>query len=69
MRLRAKRAAWIIPSVPRSPKPPGTTMAWKPSRSGGMSASCSKRSLSIHSARTFTRLAMPPWVSASAIDL
>jgi pyruvate/2-oxoglutarate dehydrogenase complex dihydrolipoamide acyltransferase (E2) component len=29
----------------------------------------SKISASIHSALTFTRFAMPPWVSASAMDL
>ena len=29
---RAKRAAWILPAEPRSPKPPGTRMPWMCSR-------------------------------------
>ena len=32
LRSRAKRAASILPSVPRSPKPPGTRMPCTPSR-------------------------------------
>ena len=30
LRSRANRAASILPSDPRSPKPPGTRMAWAP---------------------------------------
>ena len=68
LRSRAKRAARILPSAPRWPKPPGTRMPWMPSRNGAGS-SLSKTSLSIQSRLTFTWLAMPPWCSASMSDL
>ena len=68
LRSRANSAAWILPSEPRSPKPPGTRMPWTFSRYGDGS-SFSKTSDSIHSSLTLTRLAMPPWYSASISDL
>ena len=55
-------------AAPTSVCPPGTRMAWKPSRCGAGSW-VSKISASTHSTLTFTRLAIPPWVNASAIDL
>src|SRR5207302_1861118 len=52
-RSRAKRAASILPSAPRSPKPPGTRMPWTPSRRWTVS-SCSKISESSQSSLTLT---------------
>jgi hypothetical protein len=55
---------------PRSPKPPGTRMPWSGSSWAGMSASgCSNNSASSQEILTLTRLAMPPWTSASVSDL
>ena len=68
LRSRANFTAWILPSVPRSPKPPGTRMPWTFSR-WETASSRSKISESIHSRPTFTLLAKPPCVSASDSDL
>jgi hypothetical protein len=67
-RSRANRAALILPSLPRSPKPGPTRMALTPSSQGEGSAR-SKSSASTHSTRTRVRFAMPPCVSASAMLL
>ncbi len=69
LRSRAKRTASILPSVPRSPKPPGTRMPLTFSSLATASVSLSKISLSTQSRLTFTLWAMPPCVSASASDL
>ncbi len=65
---RANRTASILPSVPRSPKPPGTRMPCTPS-SRAMAFGRSNTWLSTQSRCTRTRLAMPPWASASFSDL
>ncbi len=68
-RGRSGREA-ILPSLPRSPKPPGTRMPCSGSSSAAMSASsCSNSSASSQRMLTLTRLAMPPWTSASFSDL
>ena len=68
LRSRANLAARILPSEPRSPKPPGTRMPCTFSRNGAGS-SFSKISDSIQSSLTRTLLAMPPCDSASISDL
>ena len=57
---RAYLAALILPSVPRSPKPPGTNTAWKPDSVSVTLPASSNISASIHSSFTFTRLNIPP---------
>ena len=64
-RSRANRTAAIMPGVPRSPNPPGTRMPLTPS-SRDTASGCSNTWLSTQSSTTRTRLATPPWVSASA---
>ncbi len=62
-RSRANWAARILPSAPRSPKPPGTRMPCTPSsRAAAAPSSPSKASLSTQSKLTLTRLATPPWM-------
>jgi hypothetical protein len=70
LRSRAKRTLAILPSEPRSPNPPGTRIACIGSSSAAIAeSSCSKISASIQRILTRTRLAMPPWTSASLSDL
>src|SRR5579862_3222523 len=66
---QSHRAAEILPSEPRSPKPPGTRIACTPSNWRTASPSASKTSESIQSTLTRTLLAMPPCAIASASDL
>ena len=56
-----------MPSIPRSPKPPGTIM---PSQSFSISGAVSRVifSESIHWIFTLASLTMPPWCRASATD-
>ena len=68
VRSRANFAARILPSEPRSPKPPGTRMPCTFS-SHGAGSSFSKISDSIQSSLTLTWLAKPPCESASISDL
>ncbi len=60
LRSRANWAAWILPSEPRSPKPPGTRMPCTFSRYGAGSSFFEDLAISIQSSLTLTRLAMPP---------
>ena len=69
LRSRAKVAAWILPSVPRSPNPPGTRMPCTCSRCAHRVAALEDLGVSIQSRLTLTLLAMPPCVSASESDL
>ena len=70
-RSRAKRTAAILPSAPRSPNAPGTRIAWHGSSRAAISPASprSNSSASIQSTLTRTRLAIPPWTSASPSDL
>ena len=52
LRSRANWAARILPSVPRSPKPPGTRMPWTSFEIAAPGPRCSKISLSIQSRLT-----------------
>jgi len=65
LRVRANSIAWTLPSVPRSPKPPGTRMPSTSSRCPSM-PSCSIFSESIYLRYTRQSFEMPPWVKASA---
>ena len=61
---RAQRTAEILPSIPRSPKPPGTrSPSTRPS--GPAAPSPSICSASTHASSTRASLAIPPWTSAS----
>ena len=64
---RAYRMAEIIPSIPRSPKPPGTRM---PSAPASISAALPSVTASESTQRSFTLtpFSMPPWVRASTTD-
>ncbi len=62
-RSRAWRTARILPSVPRTPKPPGTRMA--STASSAERSPSSSREASMNSSFTWQSLAMPPWTSAS----
>ena len=57
---RAYSAAFIMPRVPREPKPPGTRMPCDPS-SRRRPPSCSSASASTHWMLIRRRLAKPPW--------
>ena len=61
-RSRANRTAWILPSTPRSPKPPGTRMACTSESIATASSSVWKTDAFTHSIFTRTLFAMPPWV-------
>ena len=60
----------ILPSAPREPNAPGTRIACIGSSRAAISLSgCSNSSASSQRMLTFTRLAIPPWTSASCSDL
>ena len=63
----AYRTAEIIPSMPRSPKPPGTKM---PSTPESTSAAFWSVTVSESTQRIFTltSFSIPPWVRASTTD-
>ena len=64
---RAYRTAEIFPSMPRSPKPPGTRMPSAPARSRAAFSSVTV-SESTQRISTFTSFSMPPWVRASTTE-
>ena len=65
---RAIRAAWILPSIPRTPKPPGMRMpsAWASRSRTSESSSVSESTQSISIAQPCWK---PEWRSASTTDL
>ncbi len=63
----AYRMALILPSMPRSPKPPGTSTPSQPASSSAALAPVTV-SLLTHRTSTFMPLAMPAWVRASTTD-
>src|SRR5438045_1016228 len=66
-RSRPKRVALTLPSMPRYPKPPGTTMPSSPT-SGSTSSERSRCSLSIHCSFTSQPAAHAAWRTASATE-
>ena len=64
---RAYRTAAIMPSMPRSPKPPGTRMPLQPASRSAVLASV-RVSESTHRMSTTASLAVPAWFRDSTTE-